>query len=63
MNHEVCSFKFTCDGCGEVVFVRDVVSFQRPPGWGLILEHDDKSYRTYNSDLCATCLKKHEEHE
>lgn len=58
MNHEVHTYKFTCDDCGKVEFVRDITFFKRPKDWKLIVEHDDKSYRTYESDICKVCLKK-----
>lgn len=58
MNHEVKTFKFKCDDCGKVTFVRDVTYFERPKGWDLIVEYSTDSYRTYESDICGICLKK-----
>ena len=59
MNCEVKTFKFTCDICKEVVFVRDVMFYERPKGWKIIESHDCgmTGYTRYD-DVCLECCLK-----
>jgi len=56
MHIKVRTYKFTCDGCKMVEFVRDVPYCERPQGWtqeisrGHGLTGYDRDY-----DLCAIC--------
>ncbi len=56
MNYEVKTYKFICDICKQIEFVRDVPGFIKPIGWSL--EQDSASYGYKYNDICAACLEK-----
>ena len=56
MNYEVKTYKFICERCQKIEFVRDVSSWQRPVTW-VALEVNDCGLTNYTrfDDLCPDC--------
>jgi hypothetical protein len=55
MYSEVKTYKFTCDHCNKVAFVRDALRFERPADW-----HHYEGNKHYIEDLCEECYQKRE---
>ena len=60
MNYEVKSYKFICERCQKIEFVRDVSAWKPPDNWIPLEVKDGELHLTrYSrfSDLCPNCHK------
>jgi hypothetical protein len=59
VNYELKNYKFICDYCKKVEFVREVYSWERPKGWNSIETHGwGMTNYSRHEDLCPDCTQK-----